>query len=953
MDAKRWQEVKRIYESAVVLDPVHRDAFVKEACAGDDSLRKEVESFLAHGHQADGYLEQPALEMAARGLAEDSNPGTADLTGRTFLHYRITGKLGAGGMGVVYRAQDVRLGRDVALKFLSGGLSSDPQALGRFQREARAASALNHPNICTLHDIGEHDGRTFLVMEHLAGETLAHRLHKGPLHLDQALETCAHIADALDAAHKQGIVHRDLKPGNIMLTKTGPKLLDFGLAKLKKETALPEETEGTRSASLTESGMIMGTVPYMAPEQLEGRAVDARTDIWALGVILYEMISGKRAFEGPSQASLIAAILERDPAPLKDVQPLTPPLLDRVVKKCLAKNPDARWDSAHDIADELRWIRESGAAALPVSEIAHYPGRWKWTMIGSLILLTLAMAAITLVVAMRRSAAPQTIERFTGVLPEELRLTGLALAISPDGRMLVFSASATGKAQLFIRRIDEYEARPLQGTEDAMSAFFPPDGQWVGYFVMGKGLQKIRVDGGPPMPICAANFEYYGADWGADDTIIFGGWMTEGLSKVRSQGDTFHTIKKPAQADSNTWYIWPQLLPGGEKLLFTIYRDGQASIAVLSLGTGEIRNLLNSASHGRYLPNSGHLIYESEGNLVAASFDPKKLEMRGREVAVIEGICHGVLTPCFDVSANGTLIYLPAAGSFPSLEWRDRSGCTVPLNFTRRPYFEPTISPDGRLFADTITDLSIRSIWIGSVAGEPLKRLTPFGNESFGPVFTPDSKTVFFASAENNRYNIFQIPADGSGKPERVTDSPHPKAPTSVSPDGRIVLYNDIDRDNGDIWQVEIGRPSTARPYITSTKNELSGRFSPDQRWVAYQSDISGKMEVYIQSYPVLGAPELVSIGGGKAPAWNPMGGELFYEGQNGIISRRIEQGHATGPPTQLFAHRSAGFASGDWAVSNDGRRFLFAESPRFKSEINIVTNWLEDLKARAPAGKK
>ncbi len=946
MDPQRWKQIQSICASAMNREADERVAYLRQVCAGDEDLLRDAESFLSCGMRKEEFLESNALHAAARDLASSESAAEADLTGRTFLHYRITGKIGKGGMGEVYKAEDVRLGRTVALKFLSGELARDAQALERFKREARAASALNHHNICTLHDIGEHDGQTFLVMEHLSGSSLAERLNRGPLPLDQALDIGAHVAEALDAAHKQGIVHRDLKPGNVMLTKTGPKLLDFGLAKLKKGNPLSVKDDGTRSASLTESGMIMGTVPYMAPEQLEGRTVDARTDVWALGVILYEMISGKRAFEEPSQASLIAAILERDPAPLKDVQPLTPPLLDRVVRKCLAKNPDARWDSAHDIADELRWIRDSAYTPEVTGSDAQRPTRWKWAAIGLLAIAVLAVAAVLVMIENQPSVG---VERFTITVPDGLTLASVpTMAVSPDGKTVVFLATRAGQGQsLFKRRVDSYAVDPLPGTEGALSPAFSPDGKWVAYFVMFKELlMKIPIDGsGPPQRICELGDEYkevWGLTWTKDGRIIFGGWPG-GLGSVPPGSDSPQPLLRPPKESTSTYFIWPHLLPDGEHLLFTDLNGAKSSVAALSLKTLEVKPLVKSASRALYLQRTGHLVYQSGAELYAVAFNHDRLEMHDDAVIVEKEVGHAGPFSCFDLSANGSLVYISAARpTLSSLVWRDRSGCVVPLSIDPRPYSAPQISPNGALILDSIFEASGRRIWIGRAGEEPMRQLTS-DNDTAWAIFTPDSKAVLFSMPEKGgSYNIFRIPADasGNGKAERITDSSHNLAPTSVF--GNVLLYNDTDEANGDVWQMEIGRRGSERRYISTDKTDLGGTFSPDGHWVAYNSDHSGRMEVYLQSYPTLGAEELVSIGGGDSPVWNPKGGELFYKGQNGIVSRRIEKGHAVGPQIQLFP-----YDTGRFAVNSDGNRFLLIQRTAAQSQINAVTNWSEELKVR------
>jgi serine/threonine protein kinase/Tol biopolymer transport system component len=952
MDAKRWQEIKRIYESALETATDRRDAFLNEACAGDDSLRDQVKSLLECRPAADEFMKSQAMEIAAKSLAQEEAHGVGDLTGQTFLHYRITGKIGKGGMGVVYKAEDVRLGRAVALKFLSGELAGDQQALERFQREARAASALNHPGICTLHDIGEQDGQTFLVMEHLSGETLAERLYKGPLPLDQALDIGARIAEALDAAHKQGIIHRDLKPGNVMLTKTGPKLLDFGLAKLKKEIALPIGATVEQSASLTGSGVIMGTVPYMAPEQLEGKDVDARTDLWALGVILYEMISGKRAFDGPSQASLIAAILEHDPAPLASVRPHTPPLLGRAVKRCLAKGPDARWNSAHDIADELRWIRESGGGTPPLSELTHHMGRWKRVAMGSSIALVLMLAAAGGRALWHKfvpvSKIPSPIRTVISVSNWGIE-AGSSLAISPDGNALVFPAiGADGQKRLYLRRMGEYEPTELKGTEGAGNPFFSPDGEWVAFTEPGKALKKVALRGGTAEKICDISQNNHGGVWGNDNQIIFCQWPNAGLWTVPAVGGIPVALKQPPPDKQAIRYMWPDLLPGAQGVLFTIWGEGRASIAAFVFRTGEVRPIIPSGSHARYLP-TGHLIYASAGNLCAVAFDEVQLQTRGVSNVVVENIQDGIGLNFYQVSPGGTLAYLPSSPS--KLVMKDRSGNATALKFGQRFYRYPSLSPDGQQLAVCIQEGPARNVFVGSVLGETLTRLT-FGvdDDVFG-LFARDGKQILFTRGQEGKYNIYWTAADGSGKAKRLTDSPNSQKATSWRLKGDILLFNNATESiKYDIWQMQLNQPNTARPWLNTPFNELEGAFSRNGDWVAYQSNEEGAYQIYVQAYPGPGLRRRISVKGGQGPVWNPSGDELFYRASGSLMMVRVINGNPVGAPESLFPQRSTAMIGRDFDVTLDGRHFIVIEPE--KPQIHIVSNWFEELKAKVPTGK-
>ncbi len=959
MDPKRWKEIERICQSALQIKREKREAYLKEACAKDESLRKEVGALLEQQTKAEGFLQDPAIEDAAKALAKEQEIAvTGELTGRTISHYRVIEKLGAGGMGVVYRAQDVRLGRVVALKFLSGELVKNRQSLERFQREARAVSALNHPNICTLYDIGEYEEQAFLVMEHLAGETLAERLKKGPLPLVQALDLGAQIADALDVAHRQGIVHRDLKPGNVVLTGTGAKLLDFGLAKLQRDP-LAVESSAESPASLTENGAILGTVPYMAPEQLEGKPADARTDIWALGLVLYEMVTGKRPFEGPSQASLIAAILEREPAPLAVLQPLTPPLLEHTIKLCLAKSPDARWSSAHDLADQLRWIREGGSPGVSRGTTVQRVRKWRWALAGTIIISALALVGGAMFFQRWRTGNAQPVMRSTiTVSTWGLSLRGGGgLAISPDGKTIVFSAEDSNESRLYLRRLgDEWEPRGLMGTQKAGGPFFSYDGEWIAYTIGGEGLFKIPVSGGQPKRICSGGGIYGGA-WGRDGRIIFGGWGNPGagLWSVSAEGGELQRITQPAGESGSIRHIQPHLLPGGDYALFTIWQEGRASIAAVSIRTGRVQPLIDDGSRAHYLP-SGHLAYISEGHLFAIAFDPDRLEKRGESRVLIDDIAGGEYLCGYDVSQTGTLAYLSSSPFTGRLVWKDRNGNTVPLRYNSRIYSTPALSPDGRVLAVTVRQDLQRNIWIGSVDGEPLNRLTP-GSDDWFSLFSRDGRRLLFTSGQNGKYNIFSTAVDGSAKPERLTDGSHAQRATSFSPQGDVLLYNEMDpKTRLDILQVNLDRPQAARPLVNTPFQEGQAVFSPDGLYFAYASNELGHYEVYVQAYPGPGLKKRVSINGGHAPAWNPKGGELFYQATAGVMAVKVVDGVPIGQPIQLFKHPHWTGVERNWDVSPDGRRFLVietAEDRKSPSQINLISNWFEELTRLVPTGKK
>ena len=608
--------------------------------------------------------------------------------------YQIDAPLGAGGMGEVYKATDTRLDRTVAIKVLPEHVASDPDLKQRFEREAKTVAALSHPNICPVFDVGEQDGINFLVMEYLDGQTLAQRLEKGALPLDQALTIAIEIADALDKAHRQGIVHRDLKPANIMLTKAGAKLLDFGLAKLKK----PEQAGGlsalpTQPADLTQEGAILGTFQYMAPEQLEGQEADARTDIFAFGAVVYEMVAGRKAFQGKSQASLIAAIMHVDPPSLSSLQVMSPTALDHVVRTCVAKDPDSRWQTAGDIGRQLKWIVDGASQPVAAPQtLGAAPAQLRvWQRPVPLVLVVIALVAITAVAVwsvMRPTPRP-VVRTMLTVAPDEplyLRGPSVNVAISTDGRHVVYLGERDRQRQLYVRALDSLEATPLTGLGNPNNPFFSPDGNWVEFFDGPRRLRRVSIRGGPPVPIAEMNSGSRGASWGADDTIVFATTAPgTGLWRVASGGGSepeLLTTPDPERGELDHW--WPEILPGGQAVLFTIMPQGSvenAQIAVLSLESGTYEVVLPGGSHARYVP-TGHLVYGVRGTLHAVGFDLDRLVVTTDPVPVVDTVNmkrSGAVN--FGVAQNQSLVYVrgkEGTDGGRSLVWVDRNGGEEP-----------------------------------------------------------------------------------------------------------------------------------------------------------------------------------------------------------------------------------------------------------------------------------
>ncbi len=944
MDPRRWQEIQRIYESAVKLDPCRRAALLEEACAGDEGLRKDVESFLACASAAKDYMNSPALEMAAGNLAaHDSDP----FTGCRLLHYRIEEKIGEGGMGAVYRARDEHLGRDVAIKVLPDLVAGDAALMERLEREARLLASVNHSNIMSIHGFEKVNGTSFIVLELVEGETLADKVARGPLPLEEAVEIGRQIAEGMESAHEKGIIHRDLKPANVKITAEGKvKILDFGLAKALKEKAMQAlaVTSGT-----TEPGVILGTAAYMSPEQARGGPVDGRTDIWSFGCVLYEMLTGRRAFQGETVSDTIALILNQEPD-WRHLPSNVAPNLRRVLERCLCRNLHRRM---HDISDVRIDLEEAlnSPVERDLQRIRTSRKMSNLLVFGACLAFVVLGAAILWRLWPSRSAQP-ALERMSIPLHSAgLTLTNPpSLAISRDGRTLVFPARTGEDQRLYVRRMDELEPRPLKGTENATNPFLSPKGEWVGYASVHKGIWKVPVLGGAPQPIASFNkeFVFNGACWDEQDRILFsGGWTMPGLWSVPGEGGTPQPILRPPEESGTVWYIWPDLLPENRGVVFTICREGNASIAAFSFQTREVRTLIASGFNGRYLP-SGHLAYESDGQLWATLFDPRRLETFGPTRSLVADMGGSWLADDYEVSSTGTLVYVPASAWLSRLVWKDRKGNTEVLRFRPRHFLLPTLSNDGLRLVDYLLEGDVRCLWTGNVDGEPLTRLTYGRDDVFG-MFTPDGKWVLFTSNQNGRYNMFRIRADGSGKPERLTDSSLAQKPTSLSPDGKIVLFNQGVKsgDSMEIWVCRLDRPKDARPFVIGRHLALEAAFSPDGHWAAYQSDESGRFEIYVRPYPGPEPKKQISINGGWGPVWNPNGRELFFKTAAGLMSVPMDAGHPAGPATTLFAP-VWGVPVRDYSVSPDGRRFLLTESGS-PPQINVVINWFEELKARIP----
>jgi Tol biopolymer transport system component/predicted Ser/Thr protein kinase len=885
--------------------------------------------------------------------------------------YEILSVIGAGGMGEVYRARDTRLDRIVAIKVLPAHLADRSELRERFEREAKTIASLNHPHICTLYDTGHQGDIDFLVMEYLEGETFAQRLVKGSLPIQQVLQNAIEIADALDKAHRKGITHRDLKPGNIMLTKSGTKLLDFGLAKLAQEAApsTPESQLPTMKSGITGEGTILGTLQYMAPEQVEAKEVDARTDIFAFGAVVYEMATGKKAFEGKTQASLIAKILEIDPPLISSLQPMTPPALDRVVKKCLAKEPEKRWQAASDVCDELKWIAEGGSqTGLPAPTSASRKsdlgdGRLAWIVAA---VFFLAASALGYFVYSRPAPQQAHAVRFTLFPPDKWSLAGTGavttgatapVITSPDGQQIAFVAvSAEGKTLLWVHSLDTLAAQSLAGTEGASAPFWSPDSRTLGFFAGGK-LKKIDVSGGPPITLCDAP-DNRGGTWNRDGLILFAPRNTSVLQKVSASGG----VPAPATVldQGELGHIRPSFLPDGRHFLYSTIAPRQGLGGPIYLGSLDSaeRKVLFNANSANAIYTQGYLLFLRETTLVAQPFDARRLMLTGDAFPIAERIRTSTSTQpygYFSASENGALVYQTGAETADSqLLWFDRSGKQIGALGDPAAYNALELSPDGKRASVNIPDEAGKGqdIWLYDMARGLRTRFT-FGPANVsGSVWSPDGSRIVFNSRRKGSFDLYQKASSGAGSEEKLLEDNLDKYPDSWSPDGKFMLYESLGSSrNSNLFDLPLTGDRKPFPLLQTQFGESNGRISPDDRWVAYNSNESGRNEIYVAPFPGPGGKWQISNTGGVYPRWRHDGLEIFYlTPDNKLMAASVNgkgAGFEVGAIKPLFATRIATRGSYQYDVSADGQRFLVNTYPEqaTSAPITVVLNWTAGLK--------
>jgi len=875
--------------------------------------------------------------------------------------YEIVASIGIGGMGEVYRATDTRLGRTVAIKVLPRHIADNLTRRQRFEREARALASLSHPNICPLHDIGEQGGVPFLVMEALDGETLASRLVRGALPVDQVVRYAIEIADALDHAHRQGVIHRDLKPSNVMLTPSGVKLLDFGVARLcatETHAGVTPLQPGTVQ-TITEDETVVGTPQYMAPEQVEGRIVDARTDIFAFGALIHEMATGRPAFTGTSRAGVMAAILTQDPEPVSAARKTSapsatatgsadpvPPLLDDIVARCLAKDPGERWQTASDLRQALHWITDDPAARIRGS---HRRPRVRRAWVAAAGLVGALSATGFWAVASRTTRVAGAVSRFVLSVPEADTLITYGLAFSPNGRDIVYVAQRHGTQQLFRRALDQLDPAPIMGTEGGEFPFYSPDGQWIGFFA-DNALKKVPAAGGTAMTICPAGFRR-GASWGPDGMIVFASGSSPDVMQVAATGGAPKALTAiPAQSGKRA--EWPELTPDGRGVLYTTMITGSrdtARIVVRSIDTGMERDLIAGTSPR--LSPTGHLVFARAGELWAVPFDRNRLVITGSAMPVLEGVqVNSGGMALFAMGHDGTLVH--AATGRSVIVAIDRAGQSQVLVGTPHLYDGmPQPSPDGHRLVMAFRDDfgSNPAIWTYDLEHGQLHRLTFGRSQDTAPLWTPDGHRIVFSSNRaGGAPNLFWTAGDGSGVPESLTSGPDPQKATSWTGDGSILAFTQ-NTTSLDIWTLSINPPRQPEPFLRTPSKESAAALSPDGRWLAYGANDTGRDEIYVRPFPTGGGTWQISTEGGATPRWSSNGRELFYLADDTLMVAAIAPGHAfqAAAPRALFKHAQPWNYDGGlrFSVMPDGQHFLMQQPAGPPFQIQVTLNWVEQLK--------
>jgi Tol biopolymer transport system component len=900
------------------------------------------------------------------------------VTGERFNHYEIIAPLGAGGMGEVWRARDTRLNREVAVKVLPASFARDPDRLLRFEQEALATSALNHPNILTVYDIGDHEGAPYMVAELLEGEELSELIKQGPIAPRKAIDYARQIAEGLAAAHAKGVVHRDLKPENLFVTNDGRvKILDFGLAKLRTHQFGDIDKDAPTQKRITDPGVIMGTIGYMSPEQVRGQDTDHRSDIFAFGVILYEMLTGQRAFRGDSAIEVMNAILKEEPQEFSETKEQISPQLGMIVRRCLEKQPERRFHSAHDLGFALEALPsgsfsgsfgssspqlQTATTAPAVTErmgVARWLGRERLIWLAATVLLALT-ALVAAWAYFSRQPAERAGLRFTIVPPEKATNYGRAV-ISPDGRHLIFTGVSEGGSQIWLRPLDSFTAHPLSGTEGSFNYFWSPDSRSIGFFAGGK-LKKIDVAGGTPQTLCniGSNVPVGGGAWGSDGVILF--VAADVLYRVPATGGESIPVISGEPATSpggyrqNSPMVRPYFLPDGRHFLHYAKASQEPGIYLASLDGKEERRLLSADSDGIYAASAsgdaskGWLLFLREGALLAQPFDAGRLNLTGEPFPITDQ----VEAWSFSVSDTGILVYQSRRiDEITQLGWVDRAGKPLESIGATGPYQNhPRLAHDGKRVVVARMDAKTRrqDLYVIDLTRGTESRLTFDPADDSHPVWSRDGNRIVWASNRTGTHQLYQKLASGVGQDELLLQSDVPLLPSGWSADGKFLLYGRTDPKSSDVWVLPLEGDRKPFPYVQTPLWETEAQFSPDGRWIAYRTNETGRSEVYVQTFPASGGRWQVSTNGGHHPQWRSDGKELFYCSTDGkLIAVDVKRGDAfeAGLPKTLFNLAEAKVYYADYAVTADGQRFLFVRKLQEGSPapFSVVVNWAAGLK--------
>jgi len=899
------------------------------------------------------------------------------LIGKTIAHYKVGAKIGAGGMGEVYQATDTKLNREVALKVLPEEFAKDRDRMSRFKREAQVLASLNHPNIAAIYGLEEENGIHALVLELVEGPTLSERIKEGALALEEALNIAKQIAEALESAHEQGVIHRDLKPANVKVKEDGMvKVLDFGLAKALEGSDSEEDmgNSPTLSMAATKAGIILGTAAYMSPEQARGQKADKRSDVWSFGVVLFEMLTGRRLFNGDTISDVLAAVLRAE-TDWDSLPEDTPPPIRKLLRRCLTRERKQRLQAIGEARigiDEFLENPVDASVLMSAAPVAEPQPTWKrflpWAVAGS---FAVALALVVWAPWQETKVEPSPVRLEVKLSTDEPLFVnwGAAMALSPDGSRLVFVAGTGNNRRLYLRALDQTQATPLSGTEEGFDPFFSPDGQWVAFFTQ-TNLKKVSIQGGAPMTLSDTAFSRGGA-WGRDDTIVFARSALGGLFRVSAAGGKLEPLTEMNKNERS--HRWPFFLPNGKAVLYTSTVTGGANIEAVVLDTGERKLVQTGGTNPRYL-STGHLIFVREGTLFAAPFNPDRLEVTGEPAPVLEGVLTNPNTGVsqYAFSQTGTLVYLSGTqtGVRSSVVWVDEKGGLTPLVADKGDYEDLRLSPDGKLLAIEINMPGAQDIvWVYDIERGTMSRLTFSAGGSFNPVWTPDGKRVAYASAvESAQPNLFWKRADGVGQAERLTTSENVQLASSWSPDGQVLLFNERDPENTwDIRFLRVGEPTKEETFLSTPFSEQSAVFSPDGRWVAYESNESGKFQVYVRPFAAPGGDAeargkwQISTQGGLAARWSADGRELFYRSGERVMAVSVSaegESFRAGKTRQLFSGTFVNPRSPSqaWDAAPRGQRFVMLQPDTreavARTNVNIVFGWAEEVRRLTATSK-